>query len=83
MMAVVLTILARVNVLEYQNECIIEKPKIFIYGSMERLDGFWTPGPNKYHLYYKGKTRNGHSECEVKVVVTECEYERRMYEDTE
>jgi hypothetical protein len=79
MMAMVFTILARASVLEYQNECLVERPIVSISGNIHHSSGFFGPGSNIYYLYCKGKTRKDQEECEVKIAVTKSEYERQMY----
>ncbi len=62
----------------FENKCLIEQPRILISGKIVHSYGFF-PGPDRYYLYCKGKTRKAREECEVKIAVTESEYERQMY----
>lgn len=54
------------------DRCIINSPNQLIRGDIRF-------SPAQYLFYYKGAMSETREECEVRVRVTESEYERRMY----
>jgi hypothetical protein len=64
---------------EFENQCLIEYPKVLISGKIYYRYGVFYSGPIEYSLYYEGKTRKAREECKVRIPVTESEYERKMY----
>ncbi len=68
-----------INTQKFENQCLIEYPKVVVSGKVHHTSGLFSPGSDRYYLYYKGKTREAQKECKARIAVTKSEYERKMY----